>query len=475
MRYAPISVVLGIILLTSSFGFSGANAATSTSLSLDRLTINLSQQGDTLVFTGRLIKGTTLTGVANATINIIQDISYNNYALLVSGKTDSEGYYSIPWVVDVNKIAPATGGSFGTTQTQGARVFEIQVKVFAKYDGDEQYASTVSAEQSFKVRFNQIRIFVDRKPLYLASESFTVGVRFTDVDTKPIDPDTVTSFFDNKPITLVRNDMGKYSFEITSLAPGQHSLKVTATKTGFITADQLVTIEGTKRKTGLVINTDKTTYQEGDTITVNVNIQDTSIGEIVTGKPVAASLTSPNLKVTSLTFVAGKATYTFTKFDVVGTWSITASFAGDNSYFGSSNSATFMVEKGTGGGGTVTPPTPKVEEKVSLGAVSLVDSTGSRLRSVSVGQQVLIQAKMTSNFATDEEIAYISQVKDADGVTLALSWITSTVSPGQTLELAVSWLAEKPGEYTAEVFVWKSVTTPEPLSLEIKRSTIIVK
>lgn len=470
-----MSVLLGIILLTASFGFSGANAATNASLSLDNLPIDFTQQGETLIFSGRLIKGTTLTGIVNATINIIQDISYNNKALLISGKTDAEGYYSIPWVVDVNKIAPTTGGSSGSTQTQGTQVFRIQVKVFAKYDGDEQYANTVSTSQSFEVRFNQLRIFVDRKPLYLASESFTVGVRFTDVDTKPIDPDTVTSFFDNKPLTLVRNDMGKYSFEITSLAPGQHSLKITAKKTGFVTGEQLVTIEGMKRKTGLIINTDKTTYQQGDTITVNVSIQDTSIGEIVTGKPVTASLVSPNLKVTSLTFVSGKATYTFTKFDVAGTWSITASFAGDNSYFGSSNSATFMVEKGIGGG-TVTPPTtPKAEEKVSLGAVSLVDSTGSRLRSVSVGQQVLIQAKMTSNFAADEEIAYISQIKDSDGVTLGLSWITGTISPGQTLELAVSWLAEKPGQYTAEVFVWKSVTTPEPLSLEIKRSTIIVQ
>lgn len=468
-------VLLGIILLTSSFGFSGANAAANASLSLDNLPIDFTQQGDTLIFSGRLIKGTTLTGIVNATINIIQDISYNNKALLISGKTDAEGHYSIPWVADVNKIASTTGGSSGSTQTQGTQVFRIKVKVFAEYDGDEQYANTVSASQSFEVRFNQLRIFVDRKPLYLASESFTVGVRFTDVNTKPIDPDTVTSFFDNKPLTLVRNDMGKYSFEITSLAPGQHSLKVTAKKTGFVTGEQLVTIEGMKRKTGVIINTDKTTYQQGDTITVNVSIQDTSIGEIVTGKPVTASLISPNLKVTSLTFVSGKATYTLTKFDVAGTWSITASFAADNSYFGSSNSATFMVEKGIGGG-TVTPPTtPKAEEKVSLGAVSLVDSTGSRLHNVSVGQQVLIQAKMTSNFAADEEISYISQVKDSDGVTLGLSWITGTISPGQTLELAVSWLAEKPGQYTAEVFVWKSVTTPEPLSLEVKRLTIIVK
>ncbi|MGH9877967.1 MAG: hypothetical protein ACRD5H_10035, partial [Nitrososphaerales archaeon] len=93
---------------------------------------------------------------------------------------------------------------------------------------------------------------------------------------------------------------------------------------------------------------------------------------------------------------------------------------------------------------------------------------------VTVGQAVMIEAGVTSNFETTEEVTYISQVKNADGITVALSWITSTLASGQELELAVSWTPEEPGEYTAEIFVWKSVKDPQPYA-EIKRSKISVE
>ncbi|MEM3084960.1 MAG: Ig-like domain-containing protein, partial [Nitrososphaerales archaeon] len=419
----------------------------------------------------RLISAITLDGVPDATVNIVHEITYNNKRVLVSGKTDSEGFYSIPWVVDIEQVVPQTGGSFGTETTQG-REKRFQVKVFAQFDGNEQYSRSVSNAQSFEVRLNQIKIFVERKPTYLAYESFTIRVRVTDVDNVLIDPDKITALFDNNPITLVREDTGIYSFVIASLAPGSHSLKVTAEKKGHVTDEQLVTIEGMKRRTALVINTDKMSYQQGETVTITVKVHDTSTTQIVSGKPIAASLTSPALKVTSLTLVGGVATYRLTTLDPVGTWSISASFAGDIAYFGSSASASFTVERA---GVISPPPPPTVREKVSVGRINLVDQSGSRLRDVSVGQQVMIQTSMTSNLATSQEIAYISQVKDADGVTVALSWVVSTVSPGQSLELAISWLPNRSGDYTAEVFVWKSITDPEPLTSEVKRATIVVR
>jgi len=66
-------------------------------------------------------------------------------------------------------------------------------------------------------------------------------------------------------------------------------------------------------------------------------------------------------------------------------------------------------------------------------------------------------------------------VKDADGITVSLSWITGTISPGRSLELAVSWLPDEPGRYNAEVFVWSDIISPEPLSNKVKRATILVK
>jgi hypothetical protein len=468
MRYALAAIALAAILIAGGFGKS-ISAVTNTSLRLDSLSGFPVTQGETLIFSGRLIKATTLAGLGNVTINIMRVVSFDRNELLISGQTDADGYYSIPWTVDVEKVVPQTGGSFGTESTQG-REKRFQVKVFAQFVGDDEFGSTVSNAQSFEVRLNQIKIFVDKKPTYLVFESFSVGIRVTDVDGNMIDPDTLSAEFDNQPITAVRNDVGLYSFTISSLTPGSHSLKVIATKKGHVTDDQLVTIEGMKRRTSLVINTDKKSYEQGETVAITIEIHDVSTGKFVQDQLVTAALTTPKLRVVDLKFVDGKATYQLTEFDPPGSWSISANFVGDEAYFRSSASASFTVEKGTG---VIRPP--PVEEKVTIGPISLVDQQGNRLRSITVGDQVMIQAKITSNFDTTEEVAYISQVRDADGVTVALSWVVSTVSPDQTLELAISWLPDNPGEYTAEVFVWKDIRNPEPLSFEVKRSPINVK
>lgn len=467
MRHIPVTVVFGIALLTSGLGFNFANAATTTTLSLDNLSDFPRLQGETIIFSGRLIDATRVTGVANATVNIIHQISYANKKLLVSGTTDSNGFYSIPWVIDVEKVAPVEGGSFGQHGTQG-REGRIQVTVFARFDGNDKLSQSVSTSQSFEVKLNEIHIFIDKKPTYLVLESPTIKVRVTDVTGNLIDPDSIMAWFDNKEVTLTQISQGVYSYTFPPLSPLPHQFKVSASKAGHISDEVLVTIEGMKRKTSLIVNTDKSTYQQGETVTITAQVRD-STGEFVANVPVKASLISPKLQVKTLTFVDGKATYQLTEFDPVGTWSISANFAGDRSYFSSSGSATFTVEKA----GAIKPPA--VEEKVSIGTIATVDQQGERLRRISVGQQVMIQAAVTSNFDTDQEIAYISQIKNAEGVTIALSWITGTISPGQTLELAVSWLPDEPGEYTAEIFVWKDVRTPEPLSFEVKRSTIIVR
>ncbi len=472
MRYVPLALTLGVILLTSTFGFNNASAATISTLSFDRLPKDPVTMGSVIIFSGRLVGAENLNGVVNATIKIIHQVAYNHNELLVTGQTDADGFYAIPWVVAVDKIAAVEGGSFGLAQGQGSDQRRFQVKLVAQFDGNDQYARSISTAQSFEARLNELKIFIDKKPVYLAFESSTIKVRVTDVDNNLVDPDKLTAFFNNTPITLSRDDVGVYSFTITSLTPGAHSFSTTATKKGFITDDDRVTIDATKRKTALSLSTDKATYNQGDTITVSAQLRDVSENKFVSGKLVTGSLIPPDLKVKSLTFVDGMATYKLTNLDAAGKWTVSANFAADQAYFSSSNSISFTVEKGTG---VVKPSKPIVEEKVSLGSIGLVDQTGARLRSVSVGEQVMIQAKVTSNFATSEEIAYISQVKDADGITVALSWITGTISPGQSLELAVSWLPDVPGEYTAEVFVWKDVKTPEPLSFEVKRSTIVVK
>jgi len=469
-----LAISFSIMLLLGNVGLNNANAAVAqTSISLDMPVEKAFPvtQGETITFTGQLIKASTLAGIPNATVNIVQQVSFGESRLLASGETDADGFYAIPWIVDVELVAGQPGGGFGAENTQG-RENRFQVVVVAKFDGDDQHTHSVSNAQSFEVRLNSLTIKVEKKTSYLAYESVIVTIMITDINGLLVDPDKITSRFDNRAVTLLNESIGMYVFSVASLSPGPHQLQVLVEKSGHTSDDELITLEAGKRKTSVSIATDKSSYQLGDTVSITASLIDQSSNQVVTDRVVTGALTSPNLAVKQLTFVNGKASYTLAKTDVAGTWTVSAGFAGDKSYFSSATQVTFAVTKTA----VVTPSPPKerAEEKVSLSRITFVDQTGDRLRDVTVGQQIMIQAKVTSNFETTEEITYISQVKDAEGITVALSWITGTIASGQEFELAVSWIPDALGDYTAEVFVWKSIKDPEILSFEIKKSTITV-
>ena len=83
---------------------------------------------------------------------------------------------------------------------------------------------------------------------------------------------------------------------------------------------------------------------------------------------------------------------------------------------------------------------------------------------VYVDKQVQIVTDLSNSQDRFQSFAYIVQVKDSDGVTVSLAWITGSLSPNQHLSPALSWTPEKAGVYVAEIFVWDSITNPEPLS-----------
>ena len=81
-----------------------------------------------------------------------------------------------------------------------------------------------------------------------------------------------------------------------------------------------------------------------------------------------------------------------------------------------------------------------------------------------VDKQIQIVADLTNNQEKDQPFAYLVQVKDVNGVTVSLSWITGLLSAGQTMSPAQSWTPSVVGTYTAEIFVWASVDNPDALS-----------
>ena len=110
-------------------------------------------------------------------------------------------------------------------------------------------------------------------------------------------------------------------------------------------------------------------------------------------------------------------------------------------------------------------------EKVISSNPRIVDLFGNIITTVKVNQQVLIEADLKNAQQRDQPFTYLVQIEDSNGVTLSLSWITGTLTEGQFLDLAESWLPTSSGKYTAQIFVWQSLSEPNALSPPL--STII--
>src|SRR5579875_942486 len=83
---------------------------------------------------------------------------------------------------------------------------------------------------------------------------------------------------------------------------------------------------------------------------------------------------------------------------------------------------------------------------------------------VHVNKQVQIAADLTSGLGRDQPFAYIVQVLDQNGVVIQLSWLTGTLTAGQSLSPSQSWTPAAPGNYTAQIFVWSGIDNPIALS-----------
>lgn len=112
-------------------------------------------------------------------------------------------------------------------------------------------------------------------------------------------------------------------------------------------------------------------------------------------------------------------------------------------------------------------------EQVNSSNARIVDSFGNAITTVKKNQQILIEADLKNMQQQDQPFAYLVQVENSDGVTLSLSWITGTLTGNQFLNLAESWIPPSSGKYTAQIFIWQSLSEPNALSQPLS-TTIIV-
>jgi hypothetical protein len=113
-------------------------------------------------------------------------------------------------------------------------------------------------------------------------------------------------------------------------------------------------------------------------------------------------------------------------------------------------------------------------QRAELKNLRLVNSFDEPLsQNINTNQQVQISADVTNRQDKPQNFVYIVQILNKDGVALKLTWISGSLNPQQTLSPAISWSTNKPGAYTAEIFVWDSIkeasalTTPLQLKITV--------
>ncbi|MEM3915571.1 MAG: hypothetical protein QW572_00925 [Candidatus Nitrosocaldus sp.] len=116
--------------------------------------------------------------------------------------------------------------------------------------------------------------------------------------------------------------------------------------------------------------------------------------------------------------------------------------------------------------GVIIPPT----ERFAVQQPRTVDQAGNPT-TPQVNVPVSIATQIKNNTARAMDYVYIVQVKDANGVVVSLSTVSSTLDAGRTANVSASWMPTAPGTYTIETFVWSELGKPSPLS-PLQRITV---
>lgn len=94
-----------------------------------------------------------------------------------------------------------------------------------------------------------------------------------------------------------------------------------------------------------------------------------------------------------------------------------------------------------------------VERKLTLVETGVKDKNGKPLISISVGEQVMFKSTIQSSLNVKQQYAYIVQVKDSNGYTVVLSWLSGYLDPKRSASTSIAWVPDAIGKYTLEIWV----------------------
>jgi hypothetical protein len=105
-----------------------------------------------------------------------------------------------------------------------------------------------------------------------------------------------------------------------------------------------------------------------------------------------------------------------------------------------------------------------LSNRITQDNLRITDYSGNLLNSSAIENQIFVQSHLINNIDKSIQFAYIVQIKDEDGATVNLSWMTGMLVPNQFMEASQSWIPHDKGKYTIETFVWDSISDPMPLA-----------
>jgi hypothetical protein len=115
-----------------------------------------------------------------------------------------------------------------------------------------------------------------------------------------------------------------------------------------------------------------------------------------------------------------------------------------------------------------------VEENVTIVETRITDQNGKPLTDIRVGQQIIFRSTLQNSMNVQQAYSYILQVKDSNGYTVMLSWISGTLEAKRSSVASIAWTPDATGKHSVEIFLWDNTNTPTPLTLEAKKDIIMV-
>ena len=86
------------------------------------------------------------------------------------------------------------------------------------------------------------------------------------------------------------------------------------------------------------------------------------------------------------------------------------------------------------------------------------------LCAVTVGQQLVIATTARNDGDKDQEFVPLLEVRDSDGITEYLAWLSGTVKAGGQTEVGIMWTPTNAGEHELRTFAVTGLDEPRILS-----------